>query len=44
MQRSLPILVKPIAKGIMKKVMAGYDGQNIAANLTLIENQLKNNQ
>lgn len=43
-QRSLPILVKPIAKGIMKKVMAGYVGPNIAANLTLIENHLKNNQ
>lgn len=43
-QRSLPILVKPIAKGIMKKVMAGYVGPNITANLTLIENHLKNNE
>lgn len=43
-QRSMPFLIKPIARGIMKKVMAGYVGPNITANLTLIENHLKSNQ
>ena len=42
--RSMPFLIKPIAKGIMKKIMAGYVGPNIKANLDLIENHLKNNE
>ena len=43
-QRSMPFLIKPIAKGIMKKIMAGYVGPNIKASLDLIENHLKNNE
>lgn len=43
-QRSMPFLIKPIARGIMKKVMAGYVGPNITANLTLIEKHLTSNQ
>ncbi|TWX52580.1 glutathione S-transferase family protein [Colwellia hornerae] len=41
---SMPFIIKPIAKGIMKKIMSGYVGPNITNNLDFIENHLKNNQ
>lgn len=41
---SMPFFVKPIAKGIMKKIMASYVGPNITNNLDFIESHLKNNQ
>ncbi|MBA6291884.1 glutathione S-transferase [Colwellia sp. MB3u-70] len=43
-QRSKPFFVKYIAKAIMKKVMAGYVGPNITANLALIERHLTDNE
>ncbi|RHW76241.1 glutathione S-transferase family protein [Colwellia sp. RSH04] len=42
--RSLPFIVKPIAKGIAKKVMDGYVLKNIGDNLALIEIHLKENE
>jgi len=43
-QRSMPFIIKPIAKGIVNKVMTGYVGPNITSNLDFIESHLKHNK
>jgi glutathione S-transferase len=43
-KHAMPFLIKPIAKGIMKKIMTGYVGPNIKGNLDFIESHLKNNE
>jgi glutathione S-transferase len=43
-QKSPPFFVKYIAKAIMKKVMVGYVGPNITANLALVESHLTDNE
>jgi len=43
-QKSKPFFVKYIAKAIMKKVIVGYVGPNITANLALIESHLTDNE
>jgi glutathione S-transferase len=44
LKSTMPFFVKPIARGIVNKVMKGYVGPNITGNLDFIESHLKNNQ
>ena len=43
-KNSPPFFIKPIAKGIVNKVMAGYVEPNLTANFDFIESHLKNNR